>query len=107
MFDEDLGVHGHPDSLIQPTNQTNAGTLETTSTIVVDQFPSGNAGAPIPGMACGSSVYESCEAMHTDSIWAPFKSQRDWRFAHWAKMHGPTSSAVTELLEIPEVRTSP
>ncbi|KAI9442877.1 hypothetical protein BJY52DRAFT_1206753 [Lactarius psammicola] len=38
-----------------------------------------------------------------DLIWAPFRSQCDWEIAHWAKMRGPTSTAVMELLAIPEV----
>ncbi|KAH9169618.1 hypothetical protein EDB89DRAFT_1908390 [Lactarius sanguifluus] len=37
------------------------------------------------------------------SIWAPFHSQCDWEIALWAKTRGPTSSALTELLRIPEV----
>ncbi|KAH9169515.1 hypothetical protein EDB89DRAFT_2115055 [Lactarius sanguifluus] len=37
------------------------------------------------------------------SIWAPFHSQCDWEIALWAKTCGPTSSALTELLRIPEV----
>ncbi|KAH8995564.1 hypothetical protein EDB86DRAFT_2763520, partial [Lactarius hatsudake] len=35
--------------------------------------------------------------------WAPFHSQCDWEIALWAKTRGPTSSALTELLRIPEV----
>ncbi|KAN0131614.1 hypothetical protein V8E53_010456 [Lactarius tabidus] len=38
-----------------------------------------------------------------DSVWAPFHSQCDWEIACWAKMHGPSSSAMEELLAIPEV----
>ncbi|KAI9429265.1 hypothetical protein H4582DRAFT_1827220 [Lactarius indigo] len=38
-----------------------------------------------------------------DAAWAPFRSQCDWEVACWAKMRGPSSSAVTELLAIPEV----
>ncbi|KAF8264339.1 hypothetical protein EI94DRAFT_1805975 [Lactarius quietus] len=37
------------------------------------------------------------------SIWSPFRSQCDWELTHWAKMRGPTSSAMEELLAIPEV----
>jgi len=83
----------------QPANQIEAGGLETTSTVVIDQFPLSSAGAPIPGMAHGSSAQES----DMDTIWAPFDSECDWLFAHWAKIHGPMSSAVTRLLEIPKV----
>jgi hypothetical protein len=49
------------------------------------------------------TIYESTQAAFGDSIWAPFHSKCDWEIAHWAKMHGPTSSAVMDLLVIPEV----
>ncbi len=32
--------------------------------------------------------------------YAPFASQIEWDIAHWAKVHGITSTAVTELLGI-------
>ena len=71
---------------------------ERSQTVVIDHFPSGNVGAPIPGMA-----RESNEDTATQSIWAPFVSQCDWEVAHWGKMRGPTSSALTDLLAIGEV----
>ena len=75
------------------------------SDVVVDYFPFGQPGAPVPEMQLGSSVYEAtCESLG-DSLWAPFRSQCDWEFARWAKMRGPTSTAVMELLAIPEVCT--
>ncbi|KAI9448874.1 hypothetical protein BJY52DRAFT_1206479 [Lactarius psammicola] len=61
--------------------------------------------APIPGLRQGSLVYDSSQAAFGASVWAPFRSQCDWEVAHWAKMCGPTSSAVTELLAISEART--
>ena len=39
-------------------------------------------------------------------IWAPFRSKLDWEFARWAKLRGPTSTAVSELLAIDEVSPS-
>lgn len=86
----------------EPANQDEAGNLETASMVVIDRFPQSSAGAPIPGMARASSTQDT----HADTVWAPFHSQRDWLFAHWAKVHGPTSSAVTRLLEIPGVCVS-
>jgi len=35
--------------------------------------------------------------------YAPFHSRTDWEVARWAKLRGPTSTAFTELLEIPDV----
>jgi hypothetical protein len=45
-----------------------------TSTVVVDYFPFGNPGAPIPGVAQGHSSYAQYRATQGDSIWAPFRS---------------------------------
>jgi hypothetical protein len=71
--------------------------------VVIDCFPSGNPGVPIPGLPHGPSTYKSYQAAASASIWAPFYSQCDWKFVHWAKMCSPTSSAVMELLVMPEV----
>ncbi|KAH9016036.1 hypothetical protein EDB85DRAFT_1875359 [Lactarius pseudohatsudake] len=71
--------------------------------MIVDTFPHGSPGAPIPGAHQGSNVYQSSHELFGSSIWAPFCSQCDWEFARWAKTRGPTSSAVADLLAIPEV----
>jgi hypothetical protein len=84
----------------EPANQTEEGNLETMSAMVIDKFLHSSAGAAIPGMA---HPQESYQDTHTDSVWAPFNSRLDWLFAQWAKIHGSMSSAVTRLLEIPEV----
>ena len=70
----------------------------------VECFSLGNPGAPHPGMQQGTSIYESRQAAFGVSSWAPFHSQWDWEIAHWAKMRGPSSSAMEELLAIPLVR---
>lgn len=85
------------------TNQTEAGTIDMGSTVVIDPFPSNVAGAPIPGIPRGNSTYESREGALSDSDWTPFQSKRDWEFAHWAKSCGVTSTAVSKLLAIPDV----
>jgi len=96
-----------PNAPEQLPNDMEAGNTEAMLTVVIDHFPSASAGAPIPGVPRGNPVYEPQQGADGDSIWSPFMSQCDWLFARWAKMRGPTSSAVTELLAIPEVRTSP
>ncbi len=96
-----------PDVPEELTNDMEAGNTEAMPTVVVDHFPFASAGAPIHGMPHGNSVYESQRGTGGETIWSPFTSQCDWLFARWAKMCGPTSSAVTELLAIPEVWTSP
>ncbi|KAJ3989298.1 hypothetical protein F5890DRAFT_1570502 [Lentinula detonsa] len=37
------------------------------------------------------------------NIWAPFGSEIEWEIARWAKLRGPTSTALTELLAIDTV----
>ena len=91
-----------PDAPEELPNDMEAGNADTMPEVVIDHFPLASAGAPIHGMPCGNSVYKS----DRESIWSPFTSRCDWLFARWAKMRGPTSSAVTELLAIPEVRSS-
>ena len=94
-----------PQDPVQQDFQTDADNSDVpiTSTVVVDRFPSGSPGAPIPGMPSGPSMYESHQATLAASVWAPFSSQCDWELARWAKTRSPTSSAVTDLLAIPEV----
>ena len=79
------------------------GVLNGASQVIVDSFPHDSAGAPIPGARDGSHVYQSTQEAFRTSIWAPFCSQIDWEIARWAKMRGPSSSAVAELFAIPEV----
>lgn len=42
----------------------------------------------------------------SDNLWAPFKSKVDWEIARWAKMRGPGSTALTELLGVEGVSAS-
>jgi len=95
-----------PEGPEQLPNDMEVGSTGVMQTVVVDRFPSASAGAPIHDMPCGNPIYDSQRDADGDSTWSPFMSQCDWLFACWAKMRGPTSSAVTELLAIPEVRTS-
>ena len=74
---------------------------EASSTLVVDRFPHGHPGAPLSSEQV--SIFGSVQDRLGDSIWSPFQSQVDWEIARWAKMRGPSSTALTELLAIPEV----
>ena len=85
------------------TNQIEADDPDTTSAVVIDRFPSGSPGAPIPGMPRGTSVYEPWRDTRMESIWAPFRSQKDWEIAHWVKTRGSSSSAMDEFLAISDV----
>ena len=73
--------------------------------LFIERFSLGNPGAPFPGAHQGSSIYQSREAAFGASTWAPFHSQCNWEIAHWAKMRGPSSSAMEDLLVIPSVCT--
>jgi hypothetical protein len=86
----------------ESANQTESRNLETMPTVVIEKFLHSSAGAPIPGHA-----QESYQDTHADTVWAPFNSQSDWLLAQWAKINGPTSLAVTWLLEIPGVCVRP
>ncbi|KAI0753003.1 hypothetical protein C8Q80DRAFT_1217332 [Daedaleopsis nitida] len=69
------------------------------------QPPALHAGAPIDP-ECHPTVYKqyqsSVDASGTNP-YAPFKSRIDWELAKWAKMRGPGSTAVTELLQIEDL----
>ena len=73
----------------------------------------GSAGASIPAPVDASpkekskhgfSMYGPPPGKPVDSnIYAPFASATDWLVARWAKMQGPGSTAMTDLLKIPLV----
>jgi hypothetical protein len=46
------------------------------------------------------------EMSNTDNCYTPFCSKIDWEIARWAKSHGPSSTAVTELLAIDSICSS-
>jgi hypothetical protein len=68
-------------------------------------FPTPSTGATLPGHH-GPNHYDKYRGSLNDhnSVWAPFKSEIDWRVAQWAKLQGPSSTAVSELLSINGVR---
>jgi hypothetical protein len=45
--------------------------------LIIDHFPQGSPGTPIPGVDQGPHAYKSSQDMFGPSIWAPFRSQRD------------------------------
>jgi hypothetical protein len=81
-----------------------AGAEMEPSLLTIDRFPFGRPGEVLidepPQDPCQAS---GSQGTSIGTIWAPFHSHRDWAIAHWAKMRGPSSSAVTELLSIPGV----
>ena len=76
--------------------------------IVVDRFPLPTAGIPHEEEHRASHVdvqYESrLEGSAASDPYAPFASRLDWEVARWAKLRGPGSTALSELLSIDGVR---
>ena len=72
----------------------------------VVKFPGKHAGAPIASFNTASQPnYNTYQRqLSSDDRYAPFVSQFDWEIARWAKLRGPSSSALTELLQIDGVR---
>ena len=91
-----------PESSADRAEATNP---QPTCSVVVDQFPFGDAGTPIStSSAHQEGAMNGCRRKALDdTIWFPFRSQCDWEIACWAKMRGPSSTALAELLAIPEV----
>ena len=88
--------------LLDDTIESGTYNAEASSNTFVDHFPHGHPGAPLSMEQV--SIFESVQNSLGGSIWVPFQSQVDWEIACWAKMHGLSSTALTELLAIPEVR---
>ncbi|KAI0653489.1 hypothetical protein C8Q70DRAFT_1048441 [Cubamyces menziesii] len=70
-------------------------------------YPHEDAGARVSAQNGATSNKRYTTEMDDEShnVYAPFISALDWHFARWAKMQGPGSTAVTELLQIPGLAT--
>jgi Plavaka transposase len=104
--DDALGTHEdatQQTDQAEPDDQPDTVDQEMALGVIVDRFPFGSPGDPIPGKVQGLSAFETLQEMHADTPWAPFSSQLEWEVARWAKMRSWTSTAVTELLAIPGV----
>jgi hypothetical protein len=67
----------------------------------IEPFPSEHASAPFqPALAVHSDYVRYRSQLNGDNDYAPFMNKLDWEIARWAKIHGPSSAAVTELLQI-------
>jgi hypothetical protein len=104
--DDALGTHKdatQQTDQAEPDDQPDTVDQEMALGVIVDRFPFGSLGDPIPGKVQGLSAFETLREMHAGTPWAPFSSQLEWEVARWAKMRSRTSTAVTELLAIPRV----
>ena len=80
-------------------------------------FPSRRAGAPVPsrdvnnnpqtGFQSYQNSLHNIDAGESSARWAPFQSEMDWQIAQWAKLRGPGSTALDELLRIDGVSPFP
>ena len=101
---EDLGSDGSP--LLNHAEQAEVEQSQEPGLSLEIVTFGGKAGQPIrvgqPTTAdgCQTQLRGDPEAANP---YAPFCSQTDWEVAKWGKLRGPTSTAFTELLEIPNV----
>ncbi|KAI0338542.1 hypothetical protein BDW22DRAFT_1409533 [Trametopsis cervina] len=71
--------------------------------IVVDTFPGGQAGTTVNqeyDATTSHKAYQTSLGADDSNPYAPFISRMDWEIARWAKMRGPSSTALSELLSI-------
>lgn len=76
--------------------------------VVIDRFPSpaGSGNAPSEGDDNDFMRYSKHVHANDNNPYHPFKHQIDWDIAQWAKLHGPSSNSVSELLSIHGVRSA-
>ena len=68
---------------------------------VVVSYPGDRAGEIVQGNKTGFEAYEGfLDGQERENVYAPFNSRIDWLFGKWAKLRGPGSTAITELLNI-------
>lgn len=76
---------------------------------VVERFPAhlGNPGAPVSRdhRHAYEKTRDALNGDARDNVYAPLSCQMEWDFARWAKLRGPSSTALTELLKIDGVRS--
>ena len=85
------------------TTQSTAqsGGQERDKAFKIEAFPLNTAGMPMQTNAPTATDYGIYKQnVASDNVYAPFASRLDWEIARWAKAHGTTSAAVSELLKI-------
>ncbi|KAH8804139.1 hypothetical protein DL96DRAFT_1474768 [Flagelloscypha sp. PMI_526] len=97
-----LSSHENKDE-IDPLNQTaiprREGQLH--DNVTVQQYSDKNAGAPISQNVLTSDASYAAKVQSTlNNPYSPFASRMDWEIARWGKLRGPSSTALTELLQI-------
>ncbi len=99
--DTDLDGNAYQDSTREAQRRAHAHLREKTFPIPYTKIDP-NAGKPVKDDR-ERTAYQQYAAANAQNPYHPFASKLDWQVARWAKMRGPGSTAVTELLEIDEV----
>lgn len=78
---------------------------QLTAKPVVEAFPEtlGHPGAPVNPRRHRHAYEKARDALNDTNLgnpWSPLTSGLEWDVARWAKLHGPSSTALTELLKI-------
>lgn len=71
--------------------------------VTVIKYPDQSAGSPINNpthLSNSMNDYSSNFPQAENNPYAPFVNKRNWDIARWAKLRGPSSNALTELLGV-------
>lgn len=67
----------------------------------VVKFPSPRAGEPVRSADSTNNTYDTLLGNHSNlNPYHPFASKLDWEVAKWAKLRGPSSTSLMDLLKI-------
>jgi hypothetical protein len=68
---------------------------------IVETYPCPHTGEVVDiSHHAGYQQYGDHFSTQSTNIYAPFKFKLDWNITRWAKLHGPSLTAATELLSI-------
>ena len=68
-----------------------------------DIYPESKAGVPITNTSPHTTPHDSHHPKSDNTPYFPFPDRINWEVARWAKLRGPGSTAVSELLSIDKV----
>ncbi|KIJ65793.1 hypothetical protein HYDPIDRAFT_109810 [Hydnomerulius pinastri MD-312] len=99
---------GDDESYASPTSATSQTVRQDTERPLqkgpyITHFPVPTAGQPIVTQNGAQTQFESYESYFKEdpaNVYSPFTSSMEWKFVRWAKLRGPSSTAVSDLLEI-------
>lgn len=99
--------HSDRNLLAHPSQPSQAPSNPVTARFVVKFAGAGEVLETQPSLA-GYQQYASCLGIEENgpTEWALFSTRREWEVARWAKLRGPSSTALSELLEIDGVSWS-